>query len=133
MIKKIAITFGPDHRDVHAHIAPRIDEGYVVIEAPTHQIARDIAFAVFGEKWAFDYDLAFGHWEAENRRKGHHPAGELLRVAWLGANARNAIIATVDDTYEAADGDSNDAEIEALQDARDMLAELIDYRPEEAS
>jgi hypothetical protein len=132
-MKKIAITFGPDHDEVHAHIAPRIHEGYVVIEAPDRRIARDIAFAIFGDKWAFDYDMRADGWEESNRTKGYHPAGELLRIAWIGVNTRAAITETIDNTYEAADGDSNDEEIEALQDARDLLAEIIDYIPEERS
>jgi hypothetical protein len=134
-MKKIAITFGTDHNKIHAGIlgTPHASEGYVVIEAPAWRNARDIAFAIFGEKFAFDYDIEGSSWLADIEQKGYYPAGELLRIAWIGMNARSAITWTIDNTYEAADGDSNDEEIEALQDARDLLAEIIDYIPEERS
>jgi hypothetical protein len=130
-MKKVAITFGPAHSEFHEHIAPRIHEGYVVIEAPDREVARRMAEAIFGREWAFDYDMGDGTWMEENLRLGYHPAGELLRIAWLGINAQSAIISAVDATFEAAEGSSNDEEIEALQDARDLLAAIINYTPEE--
>lgn len=129
-MKKIAITFGPEQD--HPDIAERIQEGYVVIEAPTREIARGIADAIFGARlWSFDYDLDDVDWESDNARKGYYPAGELLRIAWLGFNQQKAIAIAIDDTYEAADGGSNDEEIQALQDARDLLAAIIGYIPED--
>lgn len=125
------ITFGSDHDVAHKHIASAIHEGYVVIEAPTREQGRDIAFVLFEDKWAFDYDIE--RFEESNQRSGYYPAGELLRVAWISEGRRSVIAAAIDHTYEAADGDSNDTEIEALQDVRDLLAELIHYTPEEAS
>lgn len=44
---------------------------------------------------------------------------------------REQIIEVIEGTFEAADGDSNDHEIELLQDARDLLAQVIHYQHEE--
>lgn len=128
-MKKVAITFGSDHDAHHLDIAERISEGYVVIEAPDREVARRIAFAIFEKKWAFDYDLADVDWQSDIAKKGFYPAGELLRIAWLGFDRQAPMVAAIEGTYEAAEGGSNDAEIESLQEARDMLATVIDYTP----
>ena len=47
----------------------------------------------------------------------------------LYAQHGEALFPLIEDTFAAAEGDSNDAEIEALQAARDRLAALIDYTP----
>jgi len=44
---------------------------------------------------------------------------------------REQIIEVIEGTFEAADGDSNDNEIELLQDARDLLSQVIHYKHEE--
>jgi hypothetical protein len=45
---------------------------------------------------------------------------------------RRAARSAIDDSYDAADGDSNDHEIAVLQECRDMLADLVGYVPREA-
>lgn len=46
-------------------------------------------------------------------------------------DGRERAIHVIKATYEAADGDSNDAEIQILQEARDLLADLVGYKHEE--
>lgn len=126
------ITFGADHDVAHRHIAPAIHEGYVVIEAPTREQGRDIAFVLFEDKWAFDYDIE--RFEESNRRSGYYPAGELLRVAWISEARRNELAAALDETYGSDFwGESMDQQHQNLRVVRDLLAQLIHYTPEEAS
>lgn len=82
-IQEYAITFGVQYGrrpDDDRHPLGMFADGYAVIEAPDGETARKIAFAVFGQQWAFDYPLS------EFLREGSHElsrrAGELLRIAW---------------------------------------------------
>lgn len=74
------LTFGvqyspnPQHDDKRHPLGMHRD-GYAVIEAPTRELAREIANAIFGRRWAFDYD--------ERPAAKYAPAGELLRIAWI--------------------------------------------------
>lgn len=54
-------------------------------------------------------------------------------VVHISADDRELLSVIIDGTYEAADGDSNDDEIEILQSARDELARIISYVPKEDS
>ena len=85
-----AFTFGWAHDDMHAGLGlGELSRGYVVIEAPNREVAREIGKGLFGfDKhrgggetwhWAFDYELAAFD-TFENRQD--YPAGELLRIAW---------------------------------------------------
>lgn len=49
------VQYGPaEHKETHP-THPWIDaDGYVVIEAPSYEAGRNIAFALFGTAWAFD-------------------------------------------------------------------------------
>lgn len=124
-----AFTFGTDHN--HPILGERLSEGYVVIEAPGFDVARAMMFSLIGPAFAFQYDMSDGQWQRDNETKGFYPAGELLRIAWLGINQQTAIAIAIEDTYEKAEGGSNDDEIQALQDARDLLAAIIRYTPQE--
>lgn len=80
-VKEFFITFGVQYKaepdpnyPEEAHPLGMHGNGYAVIEAPDSEIARHIAFAVFGNQWAFFYD------EAPEERFA--PAGELLRLGW---------------------------------------------------
>jgi hypothetical protein len=77
-IREWYITFGVQYGrrqgDEH-HPLGMFSDGYAVIEAPTHDMARAMAFAIFEQKWAFLY--------SEPPGKRHAPAGELLRIAWI--------------------------------------------------
>lgn len=70
------ITFGTDHNEQHAHLVDgaRLSDGWVAIEAPTHEIGRSIAFAIFGPAFAFSYD--------EIKRPDLYHLGEILRIHW---------------------------------------------------
>lgn len=125
-IVKTYVTFGTDHDDLHPNVGVKVSEGYVVIEAPTREQGRDIAFVILGTKWAFDYGTE--HF-ADSIARGLYPAGELLRVGWLNFDRQKKIVLAVEDTWEKAEGGSNDEEIESLQEARDLLADIIDYTP----
>ena len=75
----IAVTFGSDH--THPEISDKkLADGYMVVEAPTYEIARNIAFAITGGVHAFDYPLE----EHLAQEKVHewYPLGELLRIKW---------------------------------------------------
>ncbi|UOW92836.1 hypothetical protein SEA_ROBINROSE_93 [Microbacterium phage RobinRose] len=116
------ITFGvqykefPQHPD-EDHPQGMFGDGYAVIEAPNRGAARDIAFALFGKRWAFDYP--------EKPNSDLYPAGEILRVPLITRSALLAAQSVIRDTYEKAEGDSNDDEIESLQGARDLLEQLV--------
>lgn len=116
------ITFGvqykenPQHPD-EEHPLGMFGEGYVVIEAPTRQMGRDIAYALFGARWAFDYE--------EKPNEAYCPAGELLRIPFIQRSALLTARAVIENTHEMAEGGSNDDEIEVLQEARDLLAQLV--------
>lgn len=77
-IREWYITFGVQYGrregDEH-HPLGMFSDGYAVIEAPTHEMARRLAFAIFEQKWAFLY--------SERPTQKHAPAGELLRIAWV--------------------------------------------------
>ena len=85
-IVKIAVTFGVQysHRsDAEVHPMGMFSDGYAVIEAPNREIARQMAFAAFDGKFAFDYD--YDEFVNDPRTAGWHPEGELLRIAWMGS------------------------------------------------
>ena len=58
-----------------------------------------------------------------------YPDGEIARLTLIDEAAQKEIAGLIEDTFAAAEGDSNDDEIEVLQAARDRLAALIDYIP----
>ena len=72
------ITFGvgygtdPERHDIHP--LGMTGKGYATIEAPTRAMARSIAFAIFGQQWAFDYSTP--------PSLHHAPLGEVLRISW---------------------------------------------------
>ena len=107
------ITFGPDHADLHPHVGTGLNRGYVAIS--TGDRGRDIAaaFAILGEQWAFDYQDAAP-------LDARYPDGEIARLTLIDEAAQKEIAGLIEDTFAAAEGDSNDAEIEALQAARDL-------------
>jgi len=55
-------------------------DGYAVIEAPDLEMARRIANAIFGDKYAFIYPKS-EFIDDGTAAKWHH-AGELLRICW---------------------------------------------------
>ena len=116
------ITFGPDHANLHPHVGAQLNRGYVAIDTGTRD--RDIAaaFAILGKQWAFDYQDA-------DRLDARYPDGEIARLALIGERSQKEIVALIEDTFAAAEGDSNDAEIEALQAVRDWVSTLLDYTP----
>lgn len=116
------ITFGVQYKETPGHPEEQHPtgmhgKGYAVIEAPSREAAREIAHAVFQGKWAFDY--------AEKPRADLYPAGEILRIPFIQHAALLTARAVVENTYEMVEGESNDDEIEALQEARDLLEQLV--------
>ena len=116
------ITFGPDHAGLHPHVGERLNRGYVAVSTGNRE--RDLAatFAILGDQWAFDYQDAAA-------LDARYPDGEIGRLALIGETSQKEIVGLIEDTYAAAEGDSNDAEIEALQAVRDWISELIQYVP----
>lgn len=118
------ITFGvqyrenPQHPD-EEHPLGMFGNGYAVIEAPTREMARGIAVALFGDRWAFDYG------PEHKPSKDYYPAGEILRIPFIQRTSLIGARAAIADTYEKAEGDSNDEEIESLQETRDLLEQLV--------
>lgn len=79
-----AITFGVQYRQDNPH--PVFDwvhpDGYVVIEAANEEQARAFAYAIFGDHWSFDYDLA--EFEGpEGPAEKFHPKGRLAEFSAL--------------------------------------------------
>jgi len=68
------VQFGRRPGDDH-HPLGMFSDGYAVIEAPTDEMARGIARAIFGQHWAFLYH--------DKPAEKYVPAGELLRLAWI--------------------------------------------------
>lgn len=122
------ITFGSDHDHAHPTLGTALSLGYVAVDLPGLPRAseRNLFYELFGARFAFDYDSQPG-----GRRPGSYPKGEIARITLINEDLRRRIALTVNATYAAADGDSNDAEIAVLQEARDMLADLIGYTPKE--
>lgn len=121
------ITFGvqykanPQHPE-EAHPFGMFGDGYAVIAGVEPPKAREVAHALFDQKWAFMYD--------EQPREQFAPAGEILRVAVLRRYQIQEAREVIQETFEAAEGDSNDEEIDALQKARDLLAEIVGWKEE---
>ena len=89
-IHKWVFTFGYAHTEQHRDLGlGELDKGYVVVEAPTRDLARRIGKAIFGVEhrpgggetwqWAFDYEYDDFIGDAAEA----YPAGELLRIGWL--------------------------------------------------
>lgn len=116
------ITFGVKYKENpgpgdERHPAGMFGEGYATIQGPDREFARLVAHNLFDSDFAFDY--------AERPRADLYPAGEILRVNIIQREELESIRRLIEDTYEAADGDSNDHEIAVLQEARDALAQMI--------
>lgn len=83
VVPEFYVTFGVQYgrrEDDDQHPLHMYGDGYAVIEAPDMEMARRIAFAIFEQQWAFIYGAEF---MLNDRRDEWHPAGELLRIAWL--------------------------------------------------
>jgi len=50
---KYAFTFGSNHRDFYGN---NLSRAYVVVEAKSYEIARDIMFSKRGNAWSFQYE-----------------------------------------------------------------------------
>ena len=122
------ITFGTDHDNAHPALGAQLSAGYVAVSLPglPPGTERDLFYELFGARFAFDYpsppDGGSHAWYAKR---------EIARIQLINEQHRRRIVSTIEATYAAADGDSNDAEIAVLQEARDMLAALIEYTHEE--
>lgn len=118
----IYITFGTDHNDKHPVLGIpyplRLSEGYIAIEGATRSIALRIAQGLLGTTYAFDY--------LEPPKPQYAPQGELFRLAWIDPARRSTLTEAINDTYRAADEDSNDKEIELLQRTRDLLEGFVE-------
>ena len=122
------ITFGTDHDSAHPALGSQLSAGYVAIDLPGLPLGteRDLFYELFGARFAFDYPV-----EPGKDRPAWYFKGEIARIQLINEAHRREIVDTIEATYAAADGDSNDAEIAVLQEARDLLAGLIDYTPRE--
>ncbi len=115
------VTFGVQYKEQPSpyeerHPLGMFGTGYATIQAPDRDAARAIAVALFGDKWAFDYP-----------EKPAFVTEEILRVAVIQRLQLQQLRELLDQAHEAADGGSNDEEIDALTDLRDAVAELIGY------
>lgn len=80
-IREFYVTFGVQYKEKPLYLDeqhPRgmHGNGYAVIEAPTEEIARALAHAVFNQRWAFLYETA--------PAGEYAPAGEIMRLSWTG-------------------------------------------------
>lgn len=123
------VTFGTAHNEAHPllQVPPtrRLSEGYIAIEAPDYDTARRLANVLLGITWAFMYG------PDDKPEAQFVPDGELFRLAWINHDRHATLGAAIEATYRAADGGSNDKEIELLQQARDLLEEFIETKGDE--
>lgn len=118
-------TFGSDHDRAHPWLGSlRLSEGYLTVEAGNIHREHAIGQAVLGPVYAFDYTNS-EQWRKDNETKGYYPAGELARITLITQAQRAEALDIIEQTFIAAEGDSNDDEIQILQQARDLLASLI--------
>lgn len=78
-IQTYYVTFGVMYKEFpateeEAHPQGMHGRGYAAIEAPSEEVARSIAFAVFGHQWAFLYERQPNH--------DTYTSGELMRLTW---------------------------------------------------
>ena len=75
------VTFGVQYAH-ESHPMGMHPAGYAVIEAPDMETARAIAFAVFGQEYAFIYDKE--HFIDDGTRdRWHTGRGVMLHIKWL--------------------------------------------------
>jgi hypothetical protein len=68
------VTFGQQYaREEHPAWPGVHPDGWVTIEAPDYDAARERAFTLFGRRWAFLY-------EAADFDRSYFPGGELARI-----------------------------------------------------
>lgn len=82
-IVETVITFGVQYgrrEGDEKHPLGMYGDGYAVIEAPSREVARRIAHAIFDGRWSFDYPLE--EFMVHPMRELFHPAGELMRIGW---------------------------------------------------
>jgi len=83
-IREYFVTFGVQfsrHPGADVHPLGMFKEGYAVIEAPDMDMAHKIAYAIFGDFWAFIRDRE-EFIDGGIAARWHHD-GELLRIAWV--------------------------------------------------
>jgi hypothetical protein len=54
-----------------------LKDGYLIVEAETRGEARERAFRVIGEQWAFDYETVE---DLDPQSRGWYPRGEMARI-----------------------------------------------------
>jgi hypothetical protein len=126
------ITFGYDHANIHPAIGTDLHQGFLAIDLgdDLHEsVARDVAVAIIGEQWAFSYPTPPGADRPD--RPDWYRKGEIARVVLINEGRRQDIVRQIAHTHEMHNSGSSDDELESLQTARDMLAELIGYTHEE--
>lgn len=75
-MKEFFITFGVKYaREPHPYFHKANPNGYVVVEAPSEDIARRIARAKTANMYAFIYPR-------DNFDSSYHPKGEIERWVW---------------------------------------------------
>jgi len=100
-IQEFAITFGVQYgrrKDADKHPMGMFGDGYAVIEAPSAEVARALAFAAFGEKWSFQYPME--KFATRENFEQYYPAGELMRLAWQTTEIRESILEEVKNAVE---------------------------------
>ena len=137
MTIKRAITFGQKYRnDYHPKLGSLAHpDGYIVVEASSLDDVDAFLQTICGRQvfvlsdggtqlgavlYAFDYDLET--FEAPGgTAERHHPRGRLASFTTMPADSlseasRKELADLIERARECAEGDSNDEEIEALQD-----------------
>ncbi|QGZ16771.1 hypothetical protein PBI_DEWDROP_124 [Microbacterium phage Dewdrop] len=130
-IHEYAITFGVQYKpfsefmhEDEKHPLGMHGNGYAVIEAPDREMARGIAFAIFGKQWSFDYELA--EILGDERKQQFYPDGELLRIAWQTPEMVKRILDEVERITEGLP--SRDPLYETAQGERTEFAKGRDKR-----
>lgn len=111
------ITFGTDHADLYPMLGTQLDQGYVAIDLPGYeQNERELFYALFGSRFAFDYPKPPG-----GNAAGWYRKGEIARIVLINEDFRSRIVAAIRNIEESRGADT----VEALIDARDTAEEIL--------
>lgn len=80
-IRDFAVTFGVQYKNQPHPILdhPNVADGYIVIEAPDEDTARQIATRLFDQTWSMLYDSRHPRYPSDS---DYFPLGEIARYSW---------------------------------------------------
>lgn len=90
-ISEFGVTFGVQYKyQPHPYLeAPKVADGYVVIEAPNEEDARKISNILFENTWSMIYNPEDPRSPQNN---DYFPLGEIARYSWETDQLTNTVI-----------------------------------------